>query len=168
VTVTNSNFEGTKVGHDIKSRAAQSTITGNTFDDSATASYSIDLPNGGNAVVANNVFAKAATAQNAPAIHYGGEVANPIGSLLIQNNVFVNQRANGVVVLNQAVGLTVNVTGNFIYGESAVASGSTATVKQSGNTVAAKPPAKLPLPTGYNEKSSAIFQDLLTLFKLSA
>ena len=168
VAVTNSNFEGTNAGHDIKSRAAQSTITGNTFDDNATASYSIDLPNGGNAVVENNVFAKAATADNAPAIHYGGEVANPVGSLLIQNNLFVNQRANGVVVLNQANGLTVNLVGNTIYGESAVASGFTATVKQSANTVAAKPPAKLVLPAGYNEASSQVFKDLLSSFHLTA
>jgi hypothetical protein len=168
LTVTNSNFEGTNVGHDVKSRAATSTITGNTFDDNGTASYSIDLPNGGNAVVENNVFAKAATAGNAPAIHYGGEVANPIGSLLVQNNVFLNKRAGGVVVLNQAGSLPVTVTGNYIYGESAVAAGSTATIKQSGNTIAATLPAAVPLPRGYTQAGSAVFAHLLSTFHLAA
>jgi hypothetical protein len=165
LTVTNSGFEGTNVGHDVKSRAASSTITGNTFDDNATASYAIDLPNGGTAVIANNVIAKATTAQNTAAIHYGGEVANPIGSLTVTGNTIVNQRAGGVGVRDQT-SLPVSFANNNVYGETALVSGGPASVV--GNIVAVKPPAKLPLPTGYAKTGNAVFSDLLATFKLAA
>src|SRR4051812_38419285 len=48
VTITDSYFHDTKVGHHVKSRAANTTITGTIFDDGSggTSSYAIDLPNG--------------------------------------------------------------------------------------------------------------------------
>ena len=50
LTITNSYFHDAIVGHEIKSRAENTTITGSRiFDNNGTASYSIDLPNGGNA-----------------------------------------------------------------------------------------------------------------------
>ncbi len=53
LTVTGSWFWGADVGHELKSRAARTTVVGNLFDDAdATASYSIDLPNGGRSLVA--------------------------------------------------------------------------------------------------------------------
>ncbi|MGI4951257.1 MAG: right-handed parallel beta-helix repeat-containing protein, partial [Janthinobacterium lividum] len=46
-TLTNSTITDAKVGHDVKSRAANNVITGNVITDtSGTASYEIDLPNG--------------------------------------------------------------------------------------------------------------------------
>src|SRR4029077_12282840 len=52
-TVSGSTFNGTKVGHDIKSRALSTTVTHTTLDDgvNGTASYAVDLPNGGVAVL---------------------------------------------------------------------------------------------------------------------
>ena len=41
VTVENSNFQGTQVGHDIKSRAATTVITGNTLDDGVTGTTNL-------------------------------------------------------------------------------------------------------------------------------
>ena len=47
LTITNSYFHDAIVGHEIKSRAENTTITGSRiFDNNSTASYSIDLPNG--------------------------------------------------------------------------------------------------------------------------
>src|SRR5205823_5668875 len=116
LSVTNSSFQGTLVGHDVKSRAAKTNIIGNTFDDDATASYAIDLPNGGAALIANNLIAKGAKAQNTAAIHYGGEVANPTGGLTVSGNTIVNQRSGGIAVLNQTK-LQVTLTSNSIFGE---------------------------------------------------
>ena len=48
LTVTGSWLWRADVGHELKSRAARNTIVGNRItDDDATASYSVDLPNGG-------------------------------------------------------------------------------------------------------------------------
>src|SRR5258706_13658791 len=49
LTATNSYFHDASVGHELKSRAATNILTNNRFvDANSTASYSIDLPNGGN------------------------------------------------------------------------------------------------------------------------
>jgi len=46
-TLTNSYIHDANVGHEVKSRAENNTITGNRiFDNGSTSSYSIDLPNG--------------------------------------------------------------------------------------------------------------------------
>ena len=51
-SLTNSYIHDAVVGHEVKSRAASNTITGNRiFDNGSSASYSIDLPNGGNASI---------------------------------------------------------------------------------------------------------------------
>ena len=50
--VEDSTFRDTKVGHHIKSRAAETTVLGSMLDDGAgNASYSVDLPNGGRGVI---------------------------------------------------------------------------------------------------------------------
>jgi hypothetical protein len=55
--VTNSYFHDAVEGHELKSRALNSDIENNRiFDNNSTASYSIDLPNGGNAIVKNNII----------------------------------------------------------------------------------------------------------------
>ena len=73
-TIQNSYFHDAVVGHEIKSRALSTTITGNRiFDNNADDSYSIDLPNGGVGVVTNNIIEKGVNAENYTTIHYAGE-----------------------------------------------------------------------------------------------
>ena len=56
-TITNSYIHDAIVGHEIKSLAAITTIENNRIvDGTSTASYSIDLPSGGIAVVKNNHY----------------------------------------------------------------------------------------------------------------
>ena len=57
-----SDFQGTLVGHDIKSRAALTTVTGNTLDDgvTGTTSYAIDISNGGVATITSNTITQGA------------------------------------------------------------------------------------------------------------
>ena len=65
LTITNSYIHDAIVGHEIKSRAAVTTIENNRIvDGTGSASYSIDLPNGGIAVVKNNVIQQGANSQN--------------------------------------------------------------------------------------------------------
>jgi hypothetical protein len=165
LTVTNSAFEGTSYGHDVKSRAASTTISNNTFDDNTTASYAIDLPNGGIATVTDNVIAKAATTDNYAAIHYGGEIENPVGSLTVSRNTIVSQRDFGVALLNDTT-LPVTVSANAVFGENALVIGGDATITDD-NLVASGMPAHLPLPSGYTHAADPVFADLLQSFQLS-
>ena len=111
LTVTNSVFEDAVVGHELKSRALASTITNNSFQDgpTGTASYSIDLPNGGQDVVENNTIEKGPQAENNAMIHFGGEGIPYAGSsLLVQGNAFVDDKGGAVGVLNQtAISATI-------------------------------------------------------------
>jgi len=60
VKVKNSLFIKTKAGHHIKSRALYTEVIGNEISDGAdgNASYSIDISNGGNVLVADNIMQK--------------------------------------------------------------------------------------------------------------
>ena len=62
------------VGHEIKSRALTTTITNSRiYDLNSTASLSIDLPNGGNALIQNNVIEQGPNSENHKIIDYGEE-----------------------------------------------------------------------------------------------
>jgi hypothetical protein len=115
LTFTNNISEGAVVGHELKSRAAVNVISNNIFQDGATgtASYEIDLPNGGVDTVTNNIIEKGPNAQNQYAVHFGGEGIPYAGSsLTVSGNDFVNDfGASEVAVLNQTP-YTVSVTGN--------------------------------------------------------
>ena len=126
LTITNSYFHDAVVGHEIKSRAAVTTITNNIITDgpNGTASYDIDLPNGGIAKVAGNVIEKGPNASNWYAIHYSGETQFvwPNNALSVTGNTILNDSpiATGTAVLNQAAvnGLTTSasISGNNFYG----------------------------------------------------
>ncbi len=136
--VLNSYFHNTKVGHHIKSRALQTTIRGNRIDDgiNGTASYNIDLPNGGVSVVADNNIVQRATSQNPALIHFGGEGTPYAGSSLrVANNTLQNFRSSATGVLNHT-SITVTINGNKLYGLPTVASGPNS---QSNNTVLSTP-----------------------------
>jgi hypothetical protein len=99
-TIEDSNFQGTAVGHDIKSRALETIVTGNILDDgvTGTTSYAIDLSNGGVATISNNQIMQGQNTQNPAMISYGSE-GNllDLNSLLVSNNTFTNALASGSV-----------------------------------------------------------------------
>ena len=73
LTVQGSYFHHGKGGHLLKTRAAQSHILYNRLTDEAggTASYELEFPNGGVAVVAGNLIVQGAHSPNAAIISYG-------------------------------------------------------------------------------------------------
>ena len=115
LTATNSVFEYANVGHEFKSRAVSNTISGNVFYDgpTGTASYDIDLPNGGNDTVTNNYIEKGPDAENDAMIHFGGEGIPYAGSqLTVSGNQLVDDRgSSAVAVLNQTA-ISASITGN--------------------------------------------------------
>ncbi|MDO9709368.1 right-handed parallel beta-helix repeat-containing protein [Paracraurococcus lichenis] len=106
LTITDSYFHDAIVGHEIKSRADVTTITNTRiFDLGSTASYSVDLPNGGKAVMANNTIQQGASSQNPYIVHFGGEGTPYAGSsLTMTNNMVLNDLHSGSakLLLNQS------------------------------------------------------------------
>ena len=137
--VERSYFHDTKVGHHIKSRATRSVIRLNRLIDGAngTASYDIDLPDGGDALVGSNVIEQGAATQNPTIIHYGGEGGPYAGSrLLVTSNAINNDKAGTAVgVLNQT-SLIAAVQYNRTYHLPTLVTGPNT---QASNTILASP-----------------------------
>ncbi len=131
LSVIDSFFSDAVVGHEIKSRADTAIIQGNTIVDGAdgTASFSIDLPDGGNDTINDNLIEKGPMSRNPAIIHIGGG-DGPFyagSSVSISSNVIVNdlQSPSSVAVLNQST-ITPSFTANQVYGltPAQIASGS--------------------------------------------
>lgn len=118
-TLTNSYVHDANVGHEVKSRAENNTITGNRiFDNNGTSSYSIDLPNGGNATIANNVIEQGANGQNGTILAYGEEGNLHAGTKVsLTGNTIVNDmKAHPATLLRDAPGTAFKASGNLLYG----------------------------------------------------
>ena len=115
-TLTNSYVHDANVGHEVKSRAENNTITGNRIlDNSGTSSYSIDLPNGGNATITNNVIEQGANNQNHVVNAYGEEGSLHAGTTVtFSNNEVVNDDPNGAGPLWNNNGATINIANIFL------------------------------------------------------
>ena len=94
LVVQGSSFFETLAGHHIKSRAASTLLVKNRISDGkdGTASYEVDIPNGGALIMRQNVIDKGPQNQNHQAAVMIGEegVTNPPGPLEFIDNIFVN------------------------------------------------------------------------------
>jgi hypothetical protein len=130
LTVTGSTFVGTLAGHDIKSRAATSTITGNYLDDgvTGTASYAVDLPDGGVDIVSNNTIDQGPDTENYTMIAYSEEDtdnqtwANNL--LLVSGNLFENSNYYAIGVNNYSSSVTAVLSCNAFDNVEQIANGS--------------------------------------------
>ena len=110
LTVTNSTFLREIIGHFIKSRAFNTQVRGNKLDDTnGSASYLINVPQGGAADIQNNIMIKGSAAANCCiAISYGeemikgGSYVNPPGIVLVQDNSFTNYSNHTVTFFKNA------------------------------------------------------------------
>jgi len=115
--LTNSYVHDAVVGHEVKTRAASNTITGNRiFDNNGSASYSIDLPNGGNASISGNVIEQGANTQNPFIVAYGEEGTTGSGATAtLTGNTIVNDDPSGRGILNTS-GTAISLSGNSVFG----------------------------------------------------
>ena len=123
LTAIGNEFCGTIVGHNIKSRAASTTIENNILYDGAadpnqpgcnigSASYALDIPNGGVAVVSGNTMIQGTATQNPAMVAYGEEgLAWPTNSLAFINNTMQNTLPNATGILDPN-GVPVTGSGN--------------------------------------------------------
>lgn len=118
--VENSNFTDTHQGHHIKSRALRTEVVNNTIADGpeGTASYLIDLPNGGALIVSGNTMSKGPKAENhSAAIAIGAEgVTNPTPELKIEKNTFENQGAFDTFFVNNVSATRAVLRSNSLKG----------------------------------------------------
>ena len=117
LTIEDSVFHDAVVGHEIKSRAFNTTITGCVISDGAdgTGSYSIDLPDGGKGVISNNLIYKGPQTENQAIIHFGGEGIPYAGSsLLVTGNQITNDRGPGAIAVLNQTAIPVTVTTNSL------------------------------------------------------
>jgi hypothetical protein len=111
--VQGSTFRDTNVGHHIKSRAQETTVRDSMLDDGrGDASYSIDLPNGGRAILEDNTLTQTSLSENPAMVAYGAEGnLHSQNSLLIKNNTFIDNHPNGKGIYNHT-DTTVTLHGN--------------------------------------------------------
>lgn len=128
LTVTRSYLASADVGHELKSRAARNTIVGNRITDGdASASYSIDLPNGGRSLIKDNVIIQGPHSQNSALVSYGAEgLTQPSHTLRVVHNTLVNRLGSGTFV-NLAAGARGVLRHNLIAGRGELTAGGTVT-----------------------------------------
>ena len=118
-TLTGSTVTAANVGHEVKSRALNTTITNNLIADgpTGTASYSIDTPNGGVTIITGNTIQQGPQSQNNAIISNGEEGASNPGALTVSGNTIINNEPNGagVAVVN-ASSTPASVSGNLVSG----------------------------------------------------
>lgn len=124
LTIDNSYFHDAVVGHEIKSRADTTIIENSRIIDgpNGTASYSIDLPNGGHAVISNDVIEQGPNSQNPIIISYGEETSTPYANsaLQITNDTIINDlHSSSALGVRNTTDVTASLSGDKIYGLSA-------------------------------------------------
>ena len=120
LTINNSYFHDAVVGHEIKSRARATLITNSRIFDgpTGTASYSIDLPNGGKALIKDNVIEQGPLSDN-PIVITSGEEAGiyPNTSLQVIGNKILNDLSSpSALAIRNATPAVAAIIGNQFYG----------------------------------------------------
>jgi hypothetical protein len=116
--VRGSVFQGTTIGHHIKTRADNDYILYNRILDFAegTASYSIDMSNGGRGYIIGNVIEKGPKADNFTMIAMAMEGPTLAAQeLYVVGNTMVMDRSSGIFVHSRSPGLAV-VADNIMTG----------------------------------------------------
>lgn len=155
--VEGSTFEDTHQGHHIKSRAARTEIVNNTITDGpqGTASYLIDIPNGGALVVSGNTLSKGPKAENhSAAISIGAEgVTNPTPEVIIEGNTFENAGDYDTIFVNNVSATRASLKTNTFKGR-------VLPLKGDGNVDGQAPATELP---GLKTQAKEFLRSAVTL-----
>ena len=135
--VENTIFRDTQHAHHIKSRARRTEVINCDIQDgpTGTASYEIELPNGGALVARGNTIVKGPNAENhTAAIMIGSEgVDQPTPEITVENNTFRNDGSYGTIFVSNLTATEARVSGNKISG-----AGPVTPLKGDGRVVAAR------------------------------
>jgi hypothetical protein len=120
--VENSEFVEQHVGHHIKSRALRTEVVDSFVHDgpNGSASYLVDMPNGGSGLISGNRFEKGPLSQNRlVAISVGAERAggeNPAGEIVVENNEFANDTGSPTTFVKNYTAFPITLSGNRFTG----------------------------------------------------
>jgi hypothetical protein len=118
--IERSRFFETKEGHHIKSRAERTEVTNCDIADggTGTASFSIDIPNGGAVMVSGNHIQKGPRSQNhTAAIMVGAEgVSQPTPDIVVEGNVFRVDGNYNSYLLNNLTATDASLRSNVLQG----------------------------------------------------
>ena len=121
--VTGSYFHHASVGHLLKSRAAHNSVFYNRLtDEGGSASYELEFPNGGVAVVVGNVIRQSASTDNPAIVSFGAEgYPRPANELHLAHNTIVDDAPRGgpFVRVWPGGGASVRAFGNLHAGNGA-------------------------------------------------
>lgn len=119
--VEGSKFLHTKNGHHIKSRAARTELVGNEIrdGDDGTASYHVDISNGGSLILEKNIMQKGPKAENrSAAVVIGAEgITQRTVELIVKDNEFTNTGTYKPAFVRNLSATPAMLTGNKIKGE---------------------------------------------------
>ena len=114
LTVRDSEFIGTRIGHHIKSLAGETTVTGTTLDDAhGRTSYAIDASRGGKLTVTGNVITQSVDSENWAIINYDLTRGGAAAPVTIRDNRVVNHFKGGVFLRN-ATSVTPTLENNDV------------------------------------------------------
>ncbi len=99
-------FRHGRVGHLLKTRARENEILYNRLtDEDGNASYELEFPNGGRALVVGNVIEQSSKTQNPVIVSFGAERYRwPVNELVMSHNTVVNSGAKNAVFVRVAAG----------------------------------------------------------------
>ncbi len=125
LVVIGSYFHQARVGHLLKSRARESLILYNRLTDewSGRASYELEFPVGGLAVVVGNLIEQGPRTENAAIVSFGAEGYKwPRNELHLGHNTIVNDRPQGGVYVSARPGnASVRAVNNLFVGRGSLA-----------------------------------------------
>ena len=149
LTVTGSYFHHAKVGHLIKSRAAENHIFYNRLTDEAggRASYELEFPNGGLAYVVGNHIQQGSQTENPTLISFGAEGYKwPRNELYLVGNTLADDRpSNGKWLAVRTdpcakpVNLVVKALNNVLVGAGELGAAISAPAAGNGDVAGTKP-----------------------------
>lgn len=119
LVVTGSYLHHAQLGHQVKSRAATTSLRYNTIADGVDgkSSYLVDAPNGGRLVLVGNVLQKSAHAENRHLVRFGEEgLKHDHNAILAANNTFASVVPAGAVFVGQRGATQVVLLNNLFYG----------------------------------------------------
>jgi len=119
--VERSKFADTRQAHHLKSRAARTEVIGCEMrdGDTGTASYHIDIPNGGSVVVRDTTMQKGPKSENRTgAIVIGAEGVNqPTREITIENNTMINTGSYQTFMVVNLTATEARLKGNKLTGQ---------------------------------------------------
>ncbi len=125
-TLKNSYSHHAIIGHLVKSRAKNNYILYNRLFE-GNSSYSIDLSNGGYALIMGNIFYQGPNTENYSLITFGPEgYKHKFNRMEIAYNTFLNERKSGIFIKVNRGG-KASIANNLFVGNGVIASGEAST-----------------------------------------